>query len=296
MTMKGNQQLNDLLYLGEHLSCRNYMQHVERGFKYLYFDEETNMMEKSSKLNYLIFQLTGKSYVICNNSSKVITKKNEFILIPKNSKISAKTIHGSSIISLGFDLPYSNCDKLVLSDLAPLCKTIQYEYKTMKMRRPMNALLEFTSYCLKNGMNCVHLHTHIEELLFFIFRGYYTREELAQFFYPIISKDPDFKDKIISNLKNVKNINDMIGIMNMGRTQFYETFRENFGMTAKQYLIKITNEKIKEKASEPGITAKDLMYALNFDSESNFFHYTKQQFGCTPKELISKLSNNNTTK
>jgi AraC-like DNA-binding protein len=281
--------LNNLLYIGEHLSCRNYMQHIDRGFKHIIFDDDTEIGEESVGKNYLIFQLTGKAIVSCNEFTNREIVAGDIILIPKASTFSAVVSRSSSIMCLAFDVPHNNCDKFILSDLAPLCKTCKYDFTPLKMRQPIPPLFEYAIYCFDNGMNCVHLHTHIEELLFFAFRGYYTREELARLFYPIIGVDPDFKDAVLSNLPKARNINDMIKLLCMGRTQFFEQFKANFGVTAKQYMLKVMDERILEKAAEPNITIKDLMYAFEFDSQSHFYHYVKQHFGCTPKELIGRF-------
>jgi AraC-like DNA-binding protein len=289
--MKTKIELNDLLYLGEHLSCRNYMQQVDRGFKYVRFEKDSDITENSTTKNYLIFQLKGKAKVTCNMYKDRIINESDIILIPKASKMIIKTYRGSAILSLAFDLPHSSCDKFILSDLSDICKNIKYDFEPIKMKQPMLPLFDYAIYCFKNGMNCVHLHTHIEDLLFFIFRGYYSREELARLFYPIIAKNPDFKDAILSNLPKFKTIKDMMDVVRMGRTQFFEVFKNNFGVTAKQYMMSLMDDRIIEKAAEPNITTKDLMYNFDFDSQSHFYHYVKQHFGCTPKELIERFSN-----
>ena len=44
--MNKKSSLNNLLYIQEHRSCRNYLEKVENGFKYIEFSHEEVILEK----------------------------------------------------------------------------------------------------------------------------------------------------------------------------------------------------------------------------------------------------------
>ena len=44
--MNKETSLNNLLYIHEHLSCRNYLEKVENGFKYIEFEQDAVILEK----------------------------------------------------------------------------------------------------------------------------------------------------------------------------------------------------------------------------------------------------------
>lgn len=44
--MNKKSSLNNLLYIQEHLSCRNYLETVENGFKYIEFFNDEVILEK----------------------------------------------------------------------------------------------------------------------------------------------------------------------------------------------------------------------------------------------------------
>ena len=55
--MESKLMKSELLYIEEHLSCRNYMTTIETGFKYLEFDKNTEFEEDNTSKNYLLFFL-----------------------------------------------------------------------------------------------------------------------------------------------------------------------------------------------------------------------------------------------
>lgn len=74
----------------------------------------------------------------------------------------------------------------------------------------------------------------------------------------------------------------------MGKCNFHCKFKQVFGTTAKQWLLKQRNQRILNKVMESETTIGELMEEFNFDSQAHFTHYCKQHFDCTPRELIIK--------
>ena len=117
---------------------------------------------------------------------------------------------------------------------------------------------------------------------------FYLKEELALLFHPIISAELSFKDFVIGNYFKVSNVNDLISLSNMCKSSFYCKFKEVFGMTAKQWLLKQRNTHILNKVMTSETTVGELMEEFRFESQAHFTHYCKQHFNCTPRELIMK--------
>ncbi|WP_303014754.1 AraC family transcriptional regulator [uncultured Bacteroides sp.] len=284
--MEAKQLLNELLYIGEHLSCKNYMTDITTGFKYIEFNEETTVTEEYARKNYLLFFLKGDFTVNCNQFCGRTFHDDEMILLPKSSiiKISAKA--QSQMLTMIFDTPIDSCDKLLFQTLSSICKNIEYNFESIPIRYPLTPFLETTICCLKNQMNCIHLHEIIQREFFFLLRGFYEKKEIALLFHPIIGKKLDFKDFVMQNYTKVNNLDELIALSNMGRTSFYIKFKEEFGTTAKQWMMKQLKERILGKVAEPGVCVKQLMEVCNFESQAQLYRYFKQQFHCTPKQLI----------
>lgn len=284
---------NELLYIEEHLSCQNYMAAVKTGFKYVEFFEDTEFGESNANKNYLLFFLKGDFTVSCDQFQDRLFHAGDMVLIPRFSHFKGVARGDTNLLSMFFDSPEWNCDKLVLHSLSELCRNNEYDFEPVKIRYPLTPFLELLTYCIKNGMNCSHLHDLMHREFFFLIRGFYRKQEIATLFYPIIGKEIDFKDFVMRNYAKVNNIEQLISLSNLGRSRFFAKFNETFGMTAKQWMLKQKNQRILEKMTEPGIYIKDIIEELGFDSQVYFSRYCKQHFGCTPSQLIKRCQAEN---
>lgn len=277
---------NKLLYIEEHLSCLNYLETVEHGFKYIEFEQGEVLTDADSIWNYLLFVLEGQCLIHCNQFKERLFPENSIVLLPKKSEFEIYAPAGTRLLSLSFDVPLSKCDKLALQDLVPVCRRLDYDFQPIEIRYPLPPYLELATFCLRNKMDCGHFHLLLEQELFFLLRGFYLKEELALLFYPIISPDLSFKEFVLSNYLKVSCVNELLELSNMGRSLFYHKFKKAFGIPAKQWLMKQRDMHILRTIEGTEPTVSELMEKFNFESQSHFTHYCKKHFQCTPRELI----------
>jgi AraC-like DNA-binding protein len=107
--------------------------------------------------------------------------------------------------------------------------------------------------------------------------------------HPVIGMS-GFKNFVIRNYHKVKNVAELVHISGMGRTAFDYTFRNEFGVSARQWMLMQIAKQVEYKALKPDITVKDLIREFKFDSASHFNRFCRKQFDCTPGELIKKSS------
>lgn len=286
---------SELLYIEEHLSCQNYMTAIETGFKFIEFTEDAEFGEDHTNKNYLLFFLKGDITISYNQFRDKSFQTGDMVLIPRSSLFKGVAPKDSKLLLMFFDIPENNCDKLLLQSLSNICENMEYLFEPIRIRYPLTPFLEVLIHCIRNGMNCLHLHTLMQQELFFLLRGFYEKKDIATLFYPIIGKSIDFKDFIMNNYTKVNNIEKLISLSNLGRSCFFARFNEVFGMTAKQWMLKQRNQLILKKLTEPGVCIKDVTEELGFESQGYFGRYCKQHFGCTPKQLIKRCQANNET-
>lgn len=285
--------LHRLLYINEHLSCGNYLSDINIGFLYIEPTERIIIERESVSRNYLFLVTKGEISITCNLFENRVISQGEMILISRSSKFRWEANTSSAILILGFDIPQNPCDKLNFQSLYNLRDEIEYDFQPIPIRHPITAFNDLLIYLLKNGMNCSHLHLLKQQELFLLLRGFYSKEELATLFYPIIGRDVDFKEFVLKNFQNVNNINGLIELSCMSKSSFFTKFKETFGITAKQWLLKQKEQIIVYESSKPGNAIKDIMAACGFDSPAMFNQFCKHHFHCTPKELIQKYRTSN---
>lgn len=285
--------LKDLLYLKEHQSCTSYIPHMSTGFKYLELEQGTIMADRNMEKNSIIFVLEGELSVSYNGKTPLILPQGWITLLPKSMDAQIRTQTDVQLISLSFDIPRTECSKMLLQSLhkyAPQDKDIPQPIYTCE---PIDLFLRLLKICLKQQVFCFHFHEIMEQELYLLLQYNYNKEEIAGLFYPIIGKDIDFKDFVLQNYRNVNSVSQLVELSSMGKSAFSVKFKEVFGVTAKQWMVKQMNDQICYYFSQPGASVKEVMYKLKFDSHSNFTRYCMQQFGCTPRQLLSRYSTDN---
>ena len=78
--------------------------------------------------------------------------------------------------------------------------------RPLKMHDRMKKFMDLLACYIGDGVNCIHFHKLKLRELFWLFRFYHPKMELASFFYTVISDDHDFKNRVL------KNYRDNIGI------------------------------------------------------------------------------------
>lgn len=86
------------------------------------------------------------------------------------------------------------------------------------------------------------LSAHQKEMLFIELRGFYQKEDLARFFAPILGTDNDFKENVLRIYPQVETAQELIDRLNMSPSAFKRKFRETFGISARQWLIRKKNK------------------------------------------------------
>ncbi|MCS2449198.1 AraC family transcriptional regulator [Bacteroides thetaiotaomicron] len=286
--MKKKQSQNELLYVGEDLSCKNRMTDIVTGFKYIKFDKEECIEKEYTHKNYLLFFFKGDFSVCCNQFCNHTFHSNEMVVIPKSAILKVSATAKSQMLAMAFDMPQNSYDKQLFQGLSSICENISYNFNPIPIRYPLMPFLETVVHCLRNEMDCTHLHDVIERELFFLLRGFYNNEEIAVLFHPVIGRQLEFRDFVMQNYMKVNNLDSLITLSNMGRTSFFIKFKEEFGITAKQWMMKQLKKRILGKVIEPGICVKQLMEVCNFESQAQLYRYFKQHFHCTPKQLIDQ--------
>lgn len=280
--------LNKLLYTQEHLSCRNYREELENGFKYIEFEKDEVILEEETIWNQIVFLLEGECVINYNQFKDRKFRVGSIILLPKMATIKIEVMAGTRLLLLSFDIPLNLCDKFTLQSLTGLCNKLDYNFEPVDIHYPLPPFLELITYCLKQKMDCGHFHALLQQELFFLLRGFYNKEELALLFYPILATELSFKDFIIENCAKVNNVNELISLSNMGKCNFHCKFKQVFGTTTKQWLLKQRDQRILNKVMRSETTIGQLMEEFDFDSQAHFTRYCKQHFDCTPRELIMK--------
>jgi hypothetical protein len=279
-------EIHDLINLGEHTSCRNFKVELGSGFKYMEPDKGNMLESKYIGANYIIFFLEGVYSLSCNDFPAREFKAKEMILLPKDASVKGIAITDCKIMVFKFETIVSGCDKFFLQSYEEYCANIRYTFKPTPIIKPLDSFIDQMVYYLCNGMRCVHLHDMKQRELFLLLRSFYSPDELADFFHPIIGRSLDFHQFVLQNYENVHSVEELVELSPYGRSSFFSKFKQEFGMSVKEWMLSQKAKQVLLRLSDPDITVKSVMQEYDFDTYEQFNRFCKSHYHNTPSQLL----------
>lgn len=278
----------EILYLNEHTDCANYVTEVHSGFKYVEMkqDEDFNIRDKQEK--HIFFILRGRMKVRYNEFDYTEFGAAEMFFIPKSSDCHGVALTGCSFIVHIYSNNVRLCDATTLQSMVKYSKRVDYEFASLPINQTLVLYLKLLRTYLQAGASCRHLHEIKQRELFILYRLCYKKEDLAQFFFPILGKSMDFRDKIMTHYPSVKTVGELAAACGYSVVRFRELFREEFGQPPYQWMQKQMSNHIKGRLTQTQIPIKEIADEFHFSCPSHFCKYCKSQYGETPGRIREK--------
>lgn len=262
---------------------------VDSGFRYLSINKGDNFIYDTTDSNIIIVT-KGALDIDCDNFKNRVIPQENMILIPRQSSVTFRVLADAEIMIFRFVRFTNSCSGLRLELLKKHCGEIEYDFQTIPVKPALHRLVDSIKVYIKARMDCVCFHKLKHKEFFICLISFYSVEELVYLFYPLLIKDTDkFKLFVLDNYHNQPSVKSLIELSGMSKTQFYEKFKVEFGVTAKQWLLKHIREKVCNEALDPRSTVKEVMFRSGFDNAGQFNKFCHQQFNLSPTELIHSL-------
>ncbi|MDR2118246.1 MAG: AraC family transcriptional regulator [Tannerellaceae bacterium] len=277
-----------LLYVEEHLSCKNYVSDYHIGFSYHEAKEGEKLRSTDKYYNYFIFLLEGETMISCNEFRNHLCKGGEMVLIAQDSDSVADAITDVKYILLSFDNQFTLCDQLALESLHSNDRKPPI-FNKIDIRSPMRAVLDSILFYLEHKIQCRHLFSIKQKEVFLIFRAFYTKEEMARFLAPMLNRNLDFKAFVLQHYHEVKTVEELAGLCKMSVRSFNRKFNEYFDDSPYSWMLKQKSRHIKTRLADGKIKFGAIIKEYGFSSPAHFTTYCKKQFGESPSNLRKKL-------
>jgi len=257
------------------------------GFHYI--ELPTNAYEKSRILeqNAIVFIIEGSCSFSYDQYINRIFFAGDMLFFPKSAIVSGRVLEDMKMVYMTFDVPLSASDRQYIQHQWEITRDMTYDFMPLKMNYPVGILINSVVYLIKNGgKDYAELHEIKHREVFVMLRLFYTQKEFARFFYPIIGKSFNFKNFVLENYINCYSLQELVERSDMCTNVFMRKFKKEFGMSGYQWILKQMCQRIQHKASEPGVTIKDIMCEVGIQSHTHFNRICRKHFGQTPKQLI----------
>lgn len=275
-----------LFYKEEHMTCYNYKLSTAVNFSILHFQKSNVTRTIDVDRSVLLFMLSGEALVTCSGYRDKHHKEGEMALVPRNSCCLVRVLKDCTIISCSFVQNIDFCNRFSFNKLVDyIPENFVYDFTMLPVRERISEFLLLLQHCLEDKLECVHFHEMMERELFIFFRVYYTKEELAAFFYPLIGKDIDFKDFVLSNYLHISGLNEFASQSNMSLNTFKRRFQEAFGQPAHKWITARKAEWIYKDILLTDKPFSEIGTDYGFRSPSYFSEFCKKYFGKSPQVL-----------
>jgi AraC-like DNA-binding protein len=274
-----------IFYLEEHVECVHYQQNplvkiwsLEKGQR-LEFEIKRDTM-------FLFVRRGCISITYAEYSDEEIDEE-RILLLPVNSYCIIEVKEDAEFLSFVLDFQVTLCENFSLVQLFPYYSGKKKKNPYMltfnqQMRNYIHTLARYVA----DGSHCVNLYHLKKQELFFLFRLYYTKEELASFFYPILNKqDLYFKKTIIEKCLSAKNVQELAALVNYSTSGFIKKFERSFGESPYKWMCSYKATHILQDIKSEKLSFKQICEKYNFSSMPHFIQFCKKQYGITPGKL-----------
>lgn len=286
-----------LLYENEHLACLHY-DHQEKPGIAVRKAPRGKRRKVSTAMNKIVFLIEGRVRLNFRDQPAYEVVKGQIVFIPAGGDYSYELLANTVAIIFRLHQPVMLCqsysiEKLYELNAPPKIGTVVEERISGKARRI--GILEINSRlwsfldgvidCVGDGLKCsCWFDLKIKEILL-LFRIYYTKEELCDFFYLILSGNTAFSEYVRLHWQMYPTVLEMAASLNMTQKQFSTRFMAVFKQTPYRWMMERKAELAYDDIVSTKKSFKEIAFEHGFHSDTQFSRFCKNCLGKSPTEL-----------
>lgn len=261
------------------------------GFRYREGDIFSSGKIAITKEHVLIFVLEGEVKIESSPYPEVTINKGNMIFIAGNSTVKWLNVTKTKVIYLVFSEFNSHFYNLLLDEHKKETRK-EYSFNKLKIKGALMQYLDLLLVYLMKRINIPLLHEIKNAELFVLLNHIYSKKNLLDLLQTYFHKQNKFRNYIIDNYTKINTVNELIASSDFSKTKFHEKFKQEFGLSAKQWLIQQKIDDITKELTKPNLTIQKLASQCKFQSIDGFYKFCVRHFGFAPKELIKRSKQN----
>lgn len=280
---------NKLKYTQEHTACENYIAGERAILGCLELKANETFVREDLGRSTLVFVLRGSINVSTAGFINQPVEEGYMLLIPAGDCFYGRAITDVTLLRFSFDQNIALCNKFSLKQLLNHIPDDDRKeaFTVLPIRELLFRELEITLDVMKTGLLCIHYQRIKTEVVFLELRAFYTKEELARLFAPVLAEDSDFKTLVLRTFPHVDNAKGMMLALEMPLTTFNRKFQAAFGMPAGQWIIQKKKEKLFRDIVMTKKSIKELAQKYGF-TVNYLTAFCQKHFNASPSELRAR--------
>ncbi|MFV0330996.1 MAG: helix-turn-helix domain-containing protein [Dysgonomonas sp.] len=262
--------------------------------------EKGKLWENRPLGNKLVFLLTGKMFFSIGQFPNCMVEEKRILYLPTGYQFRFKAIEDSTLLIMHIHGQKHFCDDFNFKDLE---KNISISgHSNLKKEGPitleineivekyLDPLIQF----IEKGARCKCFYIMKIKELFYIFRWFYSKEVLYDFFQSALKGGSEFSSYIIDNWHKYNTVGELSEAMNYTVSGFEKRFKRVFGISPYKWMINQKAERIFHQVRTSDLTFKQISSNFGFTSLSHFNDFCKAHLGKSPGDIRenSKIGGN----
>ncbi|MCC8095681.1 MAG: helix-turn-helix domain-containing protein [Tannerellaceae bacterium] len=266
-----------MLYLQEHVSCRNYEQSDTPTIQYFRAARGESWKSHLND-NKIIFMIEGEVWICFDQFDEKITR-GMMIVLPGGCDCRALAEKDASFMVCRLRNNLQLCEHFSLEKLYKSTTGIGEKHAPLLINAPLKVYIYSLKEYISDDIRCIYFFEIKVKELFFLLRNYYTKEELKQFFSPLLSHDFFFSDFVLKNHHKVKNVKEFAELANYSISGFEKRFKRVFNISAYKWMKEQKAKTILHEIHHTRKTFKEIGWDYGFSSPAQFSDFCKSNFG-----------------
>lgn len=274
-----------LLYPKEHFSCYNYEKGQDAALEIIR-KKHGEIVERDLSDTELVFVIEGRFILSYAKHINLSITKGKILFFPPGSHVKVEMLEDAYIIVCRVKGIVQLCDCLPFERLYEEYKDLVGEgFHMLDINERIYDYAEHFVECMEDGLRCSYYFETKQKELFFLLRAYYTKEQLACFFSPLMSKDSRFMNLMYKNYRKVKRVQELADISMYSPSGFKKQFNRVFGISASEWLSNQKAALVFQDLNNSGLSIKELADKYGFSSVSSFSAFCVNKFGISPGKM-----------
>jgi AraC-like DNA-binding protein len=198
-----------------------------------------------------------------------------------------KALKESQIVSCFFHIETLLSEQIHINELVSLCDKNTETFIKLPVKEMIFSFLSLLQKFAKDNINSYYFFDLKRQELLILLFIYYSKAELAQFLYCVVSENIRFKEFIIKNYRNVKNVQELAALANYSTSGFIKRFQKCFKDSPYGWMQKQRARQILIDIKQGVKSLQEIAVEYRFSSYQHFSKFCKKQFGFPPTEIIS---------
>ncbi len=242
--------------------------------------------------NEVVFFMEGRLRFIFNDLPDYEGMKGQMLFLPAGGHYSFQALVSTTVIVFRIDEPIRFCynfsvEKLYKSGEDDTHKPHACCFGALEINTRIWHFLDGISDCLNDGVRCRSFFDLKIKEFFLLLRMYYSKEDIYDFLYLILSGDTAFSEYVRLRWHRFRNVEEFADSMHMTTRQFSTKFKTIFGQTAYNWMKERRTKIVYEELITTSKPVKQVAFENGFGTVSQFTKFCKKELGKTPTDIRS---------